>query len=455
MKNSILKKAVGMITNNFGLKLLAVIISCGLWFMVDSIIDPVERKVFNNIPVEIINTELITNEGKVYEVLDGTDTVNITAIGKSSVFDYVSRDDLKAVADMSELTFMNTVSIKVSSTRNNSELEFRTNIDNVKLAIEKMERNQKVINVSTTGEPASGYVVGNIDPSQNVVRYSGPESLIEQIDHIDAVININGYSSDINTTADLKIYDAANNEIKSNSIKLNITTVDVAVSILATKIVPLSYVVPDEPAAGYVVNGEMISVPETIVIAGRSSVLDGVSRIVVSDPALTVEDLTESKTTIVNIRKYLPTGVQFADSSFNGNVSVTIGIEPLVTKELKVPTRNFAAGFAAGNKPENLNVSLKEVGEQESYTIRISGTRAAVDAVMDDSVIGVIDMDSLQQKLGLAEWSAGVYQGELTFNLPDTVKLEQSYQMTVILEEIEQESENSVNNEENADTNNE
>lgn len=455
MKNSILKKAVGMITNNFGLKLLAVIISCGLWFMVDSIIDPVERKVFNNIPVEIINTELITNEGKVYEVLDGTDTVNITVIGKSSVFDYVSRDDLKAVADMSELTFMNTVSIKVSSTRNNSELEFRTNIDNVKLAIEKMERNQKVINVSTTGEPASGYVVGNIDPSQNVVRYSGPESLIEQIDHIDAVININGYSSDINTTADLKIYDAANNEIKSNSIKLNITTVDVAVSILATKIVPLSYVVPDEPAAGYVVNGEMISVPETIVIAGRSSVLDGVSRIVVSDPALTVEDLTESKTTIVNIRKYLPTGVQFADSSFNGNVSVTIGIEPLVTKELKVPTRNFAAGFAAGNKPENLNVSLKEVGEQESYTIRISGTRAAVDAVMDDSVIGVIDMDSLQQKLGLAEWSAGVYQGELTFNLPDTVKLEQSYQMTVILEEIEQESENSVNNEENADTNNE
>lgn len=455
MKNSILKKAVGMITNNFGLKLLAVIISCGLWFMVDSIIDPVERKVFNNIPVEIINTELITNEGKVYEVLDGTDTVNITAIGKSSVFDYVSRDDLKAVADMSELTFMNTVSIKVSSTRNNSELEFRTNIDNVKLAIEKMERDQKVINVSTTGEPASGYVVGNIDPSQNVVRYSGPESLIEQIDHIDAVININGYSSDINTTADLKIYDAANNEIKSNSIKLNITTVDVAVSILATKIVPLSYVVPDEPAAGYVVNGEMISVPETIVIAGRSSVLDGVSRIVVSDPALTVEDLTESKTTIINIRKYLPTGVQFADSSFNGNVSVTIGIEPLVTKELKVPTRNFAAGFAAGNKPEHLNVSLKEVEEQESYTIRISGTRAAVDAVMDDSVIGVIDMDSLQQKLGLAEWSAGVYQGELTFNLPDTVKLEQSYQMTVILEEIEQESENSVNNGENVDTNNE
>ena len=431
-----------MITNNFGLKLLAIVISCGLWFMVDSITDPVERKVFNNIPVEIINTELITNEGKVYEVLDGTDTVNVTAIGKSSVFDYVSRDDLKAVADLSELTFMNTVGIRVSSARNNSELEFRTNIDNVKLAIEKMDRDQKVINVSTSGEPASGYVVGGITPSQNVVRYSGPESLINQIDHIDAVININGYSSDINTTADLKIYDADNNEIKNSSIKLNITTVDVAVSILATKIVPLSFVVPDEPASGYVVNGEMLSVPETEVIAGRSGVLDGVSRIVVSDPALSVEDLTESKTAIVNIRKYLPTGVQFADSSFNGNVSVTIGIEPLVTKELKVPSRNFAAG----NTPENLNVTLKEAKEQETYTIRISGTSAAVEAVQEESVIGVVDMDSLLQKLELTEWSAGVYQGDLTFNLPDTVTLEKPYQMTVVLEEIEQEPDAEMNN---------
>ncbi len=431
-----------MITNNFGLKLLAIVISCGLWFMVDSITDPVERKVFNNIPVEIINTELITNEGKVYEVLDGTDTVNVTAIGKSSVFDYVSRDDLKAVADLSELTFMNTVGIRVSSARNNSELEFRTNIDNVKLAIEKMDRDQKVINVSTSGEPASGYVVGGITPSQNVVRYSGPESLINQIDHIDAVININGYSSDINTTADLKIYDADNNEIKNSSIKLNITTVDVAVSILATKIVPLSFVVPDEPASGYVVNGEMLSVPETVVIAGRSGVLDGVSRIVVSDPALSVEDLTESKTAIVNIRKYLPTGVQFADSSFNGNVSVTIGIEPLVTKELKVPSRNFAAG----NTPENLNVTLKEAKEQETYTIRISGTSAAVEAVQEESVIGVVDMDSLLQKLELTEWSAGVYQGDLTFNLPDTVTLEKPSQMTVVLEEIEQEPDAEMNN---------
>ena len=42
MKNSILKKAVRLVTNNFGLKILAVIASCGLWVVVDNINDPLD-----------------------------------------------------------------------------------------------------------------------------------------------------------------------------------------------------------------------------------------------------------------------------------------------------------------------------------------------------------------------------------------------------------------------------
>lgn len=71
MKNSILKKAVRLVTNNFGLKILAVIASCGLWVVVDNINDPLDSETFYNVPVDIINADLVTNEGKVYDVLDG------------------------------------------------------------------------------------------------------------------------------------------------------------------------------------------------------------------------------------------------------------------------------------------------------------------------------------------------------------------------------------------------
>ena len=432
MKNNKLKKAIGIITDNFGLKLLAVIISCGLWFVVNNITDPRIEKPFNNIPVEIINADMVTSEGKVYEVLDDTNVVNVTVVGKRSVLNYISKDDIKAVADMSKLTFMNTVGIEVSSSRNNSELEFRTNIDNVKLAIEDMKRVQMIINTATVGQPAEGYVVGSVTASQNIVRLSGPESLINQIDHVDAMANIDGYSSDINTSVELKLYDADGNEIRSSSIKMNIATINVAVTILATKEVPLSFTVADEPAEGYVVNGEVISVPETVTLAGRKNVLDAITKVNVADPLITVADAKEDVTAIVNIKKYLPTGTQFADSSFSGNVSVTVGVEPLVKKELEIPSKNFAAG----NKPNGYQLTLKEVDQEDSYRITISGTREAVNAVNAEDVIGVIDMNLLLDTLELAEWKEGTYSGEITFNLPDNVTLADQYNMTVVLEEI-------------------
>lgn len=96
--------------------------------------------------------------------------------------------------------------------------------------------------------------------------------------------------------------------------------------------------------------------------------------------------------------------MQFADSSFGGNVNVTVAIEQIVTRELEIPAERFAAGFELGKKPDHMKVTLREVENQESYTIRISGTKAAVDAVNVENVIGVVDMNALLEKLGLTEW---------------------------------------------------
>jgi len=438
-----LHKLVALITNNFGLKLLAVIVSLGLWFVVNNINDPLEKARFNNIPVEILNEDEITNSGKVYEIIDNTGTVNVEVTGKRSILRYITRENIRAVADMEQLTFMNTVGIEISSTRNNSELEFKGNIDSVKLSIEDMKRIQMIINTSTSGEPAEGYIVGSVTPSQNIVRLSGPESVIDQIDHVEAVASIDGYSSDINTNVELKLYDAEGNDVKSTSIKMNISTVNVAVTILATKEVPLDFVITDEPAEGYIANGRVESVPNTVVLAGRRAALDAVTKLTVSDPALSLEGETDDVTNIINIKKYLPTGTQFADSNFNGNVSVEVGIEPLATRELSIPASNFAAGFGTHAKPDTLDAVISEFEERENtqFRVRVSGTQEAVDAIDEERVIGVIDMDKIYERLGLEEWSAGRYEGEIVFDFkaaqdaklqPDT-----TYMLTVVLKEHE------------------
>ena len=427
------------LTHNLGLKILALAFSAGLWFVVNNITDPVGEKSFYNVPVEIINENMLADEGKVYEVLEGTDAINVKVTGKKSVISYINKEDIKAVADLAELTFMNTVSIKVSSVKNNTELEFVPSVENMKLSIEDMKQVQKMINTSTAGVPAEGYIVGTVTPSQNVVRLTGPESLIDQIDRVEAVANISGYSTDITSSVELRFCNAAGDEIKSSSIKTNISSINVAVTILGTKEVPLKFAVQGKPKDGYVVRRNMETVPEMVRIAGRKSVLDAITEINVTDAALVVDGLDENMSAVVNVRKYLPSGVQLADNSFDGNVSVTVKIEPLVTKEYDIPVKNFAVG----NVPEGYDAYIKEFQNKDikDYTISVSGVEAEIRKIRENEVIGVVNMQKIAEAQDITEWTEGSYVGEITFNLSDSIILKAPYSLTVVLVDQNKETE--------------
>lgn len=439
MKNR-LKKMLARLTHNLGLKLIALVISFGLWFVVNNINDPTQSKTFYNIPVEILNEELITNEGKVYEILDGTGTVNVKVRGKESVLKYVNKEDIKATADMAELTFMNTVGIKASSSRSNSDLEFDCSIENVKFSIEDVKRIQMVINTSTTGHPGDGYVVGNVTPSQNIVRISGPESVVSKIDHVEAVANIGNYAytSDINTSVDLQLYDADDKEIKNSAIKMNISSINVAITILATKEIPLRFVVQGTPEDGYVYTGDLESDVKSVLLAGKKSILDNLSEVVISDDALDVTDLTDDKTTVVNIRKMLPSGTQFADSTFGGNVNLTIDIEPLVTKRFEVPVKNFAIA----NIPEGFEAKISEFEntQVETFTMTFAGVSEDINKLRARDIIGVVDLEVHAQEYEITEWASGIYVSEVHLNLSQEYIPVEKYALTVILEKIEEET---------------
>ena len=88
------------LTNNLGLKLVSVVLAVVVWLIVVSIDDPVITRTYNGIEVELLNTEAITSQGKVYEVLDGSNVVSVTVSAKRSVLEKISRDYIKASADL-------------------------------------------------------------------------------------------------------------------------------------------------------------------------------------------------------------------------------------------------------------------------------------------------------------------------------------------------------------------
>ena len=99
--------------NNFGLKLLSLGIAIVFWFVIINSKDPVESKTFKNVPVKVLNEEQVLEREKVLEVISG-DTVDVVLEGRRSVLEQLTEADIEATADLTEVSFMDTVLIKAS-----------------------------------------------------------------------------------------------------------------------------------------------------------------------------------------------------------------------------------------------------------------------------------------------------------------------------------------------------
>lgn len=427
-----MKKAI---TNNLGLKILSIVFSIGLWLAVVNISDPEITTSFGGIAVEIMNSDLVTKEGKVYSVLDGTDTVSVEVTGKRSLIDTINRDDIHAVADLNDLSFMNTVSIKASSSKYSSQIRVKCMTENLKLDIEDVKRVQLPIETIAAGTPSEGYIVGTMTPDQNIVRISGPQSLVEMIDHVEAEVSVEGWKTDINTNADLKLYDAEGNQIKNSSLTQNISSVKVNVTILETKQVRLSYSTSGTPAVGYMATGKITSVPETVMIAGKKSLIESIEQIVIADTELNITGQTSDMTAIVDIRKYLPGSVTFADSSFSGTASVTVGIEASETRDFDVPLQNITIM----NKPADFKVSIEGAEDEESViTITLTGLASKIIEMKDEDIYGQVDMKQILEDKGLSEWTEGVYNAPVKFTLSDDITANNIYAVRLHVDKVKE-----------------
>lgn len=425
------------ITNNLGLKVLAVLFSIALWLIVININDPVTYKSFSGIEVEILNQAALAEQGKVFEVLENTNVVNVTVNAKRSILDGISKENIRAVADLEDLSSMNTVSIHVSSTAYNDSLDsIKCNTENLKLSIEDLKRTQLVINTVTVGEPSEGYIVGSVATNQNVVRVSGPESAISQISRVEAAVSVEGMSSDISTNVDLRLYNEDGELVDTSNITKNIDSVSVNVGILATKTVPLTIPVTGTPESGFAATGEIVTEPTNITIAGKASVLDSVNDITIPEGSVDITGLRESHTGVVDVGNYLPDGVSFADKSFDGNVTVSVVIEQEVEEIVELPL----SSVAVNNLPEGFTAEVTYVStfgaedaEAAVIPVTVAGLNAAVSQMTAGNVAASVDITSIMDTYNLEECREGTYQAPLSLTMPEGVRATGSYAVTVTI----------------------
>lgn len=420
------------LTDNMGLKILSVLCSILLWLIVLNIDDPVKPYTFKNIEVEIINPQVLADEGKVYEVLDGTNVVDVTVQAKRSILNTIGRENIVAVADLSEITFMNTVRINVSTNKYNDRLENITSSEeSLRLNVENVKNVQMVVETVITGEPGDGYMVDDVTSAQNLVRLSGPESMISRVNKAVLEVSVEGITTGIQADYPIKLYDENEEEIDSSNITKSISNIGVKVTVLQKKQVALSFKTVGTPADGYAATGEITNNPETVLLAGSNSALQNVSVLELPAELIDLSGATGNVVTLVDIRDYLPEGTILADSSFNGRVSVTAYVEAEDTARIEVNTQNITIR----NLPENLNGEIEQ--QEEPMLLTVRGLAQYMNAIDGITVTGYVDASGLQTQAqdDTPQLMPGIYQIPVVLELPEGVSTRETLTVTLVLTE--------------------
>ena len=227
------RKAKNMKTrlmNNLGLKILAFLAAGMLWLLVVNIDDPVTSATFQEVPVTVINQEVLAEEQQTFQIVDGTQTVDVTVTARRKILNRIRKEDITATADMRELTLKTQIPITVTVNGYES-VEAEAYPRNLQVKLEDEELKNFPIVPKTKGTVRDGYVLGEIEAVPENVSIRGPKSVVDQIDRVEATVNVSGLSQNDVLASQLVLFDEEGDEIDQSLLANNLGDEGVSVSV--------------------------------------------------------------------------------------------------------------------------------------------------------------------------------------------------------------------------------
>lgn len=401
--------------HNLSIKLLSFAGALLVWLFIINIDDPYKTKSYV-VHVDLTNEDALRSVHKVYEVVEGS-TATVSVRGKRSVIDNLDAEDIRATADLSELSAVNSVAIKASlkvNTSSDVELEC-TQV--LKVSLEDMETKQVKVTVESDGTPADGYTVGACTAKPNVIEVTGGESVVDRIATVKVILNVNGASESFSKNVEPVAYDKKGNRITSSTLTFETSRIRVRAQMLQNKTIPVKVSVEGQVASGYEFV-EANCVPDEIDIAGSTKKLASVSQIEIPIDITGFRDDSAELEQDVEMEEYLPEGITIPEEF--QKISVKITVEKLAKKRIKIMTndillRNLENGYVGEAYESSGNIDLV-----------VQGRESQIKSLNTDKITAVVDCEALE---------AGNYELPVSFSGLKDCKVVEDIRVHVNIEE--------------------
>lgn len=385
------------ITNNLLLKILSLIIAFLVWLIVVNADNPIMTESFVVSDVQLLNEAYIDADGKMCMQDEEQDPIRVTIRAERKVLDRISASDIRAVADLQQAVSLDTDPVMVPITAVCAGIapeDIQVTPQNLSLHVEDKDTQEFVVNVTTNNtRPDRGYEVGTLSSNPEKIKITGPISLINKIDRVNAAIDVSDASEDVTEETEVTVIDK-NGEVFSDTdmAYLNVSKVYVTARLWEVRSdVRIRAEYSGTAAEGYEAES-ITTTPNVITVAGSTSALEALEEqnntIWIPADAVDISGEKSDYEEKINISDYLPEGLKLtADSS--EDLFIRVNILPEGSSVCEVPTKNIIVE----NAPDTMQVAF----DTAMIEVRIKKTSEDLEDLTEKEIQASIDLEDIEE----------------------------------------------------------
>jgi YbbR domain-containing protein len=407
--------------------IICLLLSIGLWVYVTNVENKIRTTEISKIPVELINTEALTNS-KLALTPNQELYVTLKVEGNTSDINKIKKSDFKVQVDLSEYAWKkgeNKVPVTIVdypitvSLKNNNALT-------VSIRIEDMVEKSMPVTSNIKVNTREGYFASEATIKPNEVKISGAESAVSRV----SKLVVSGTKEDVYESIlesyDIKAIDESGKEVTDISTSDKVANVEIKVS--KGKAVKVNIATSGQLPNQFKMKS-IESDKKAVEILGPKEILDTINE--VTTTPLDLSSITENKDVSLGI--IVPDGVKLAqgDEYLTAKVSV-----------IKLITKDFNVKYDLLGAVQGLKIKLNK----DTIRVTIRGYEDEMTNVTPDNIKATLDVSSFKED-GTFEQTPKVTLQELNNNF-SIVSFENAT-FTVSKEVAQKPPENNNNSENN------
>lgn len=376
----------GLLSKNFGLKVLSLLIALLLWnYVISSNTSITRTKTISGLTGYVSNQSVLKNYAGLALLSDPAQQlsdISVVVEVSQAEYAYASQDNVQVTLDLAGVRTAGPQEVALKATSSYGRV-VRIIPDKLTLNFESVDARTIPVNVRITGDPEKDrwYNVTRSNPS--ALTISGAASVVQSIASAYVYVDVTGLQNAFTTAERYVLLDSEGNEIPQAMLDRSSTSISVSMDVWPTREIPISTelanVITGQPAEGYVVESVSIQ-PETVVVAAEEDLLKSLSELHIEP--ISVEGLSQSFAARAKVSTL---------SSFKSISAEEVYVNVTVAEEtVGAWLENVKLSFI--NKGEGLSLTRMDDG----FRVYVTGPLSEIEELQQTGLVATVDLAGLE-----------------------------------------------------------